>query len=156
MSSPAPGAAWRACLWLLLGGWVGSWAAFGLVFTPALFAAAPDAAGGVIRPTLAALHLYGGAAGLALAALAFAARRGRLLVGLPLALSAVCFTSHFGISAEIAELGDRAFGAGGSQELAARFNHLHRISVALFVLVGLAAVGLVGLHTRADARDPIR
>lgn len=153
MSSPAPGAAWRTALWLVLGGWVGSWAAFGLVFTPALFAAAPDAAGEVIRPTLTVLHLYGGGAGLVLAALSLAGGRGPLLVGLPLALAGVCFASHFGISAEIAGLGERAFGAGGSEELAARFNRLHRLSLGLFVAVGLLATLLVGLHARADARD---
>jgi hypothetical protein len=65
----------------------------------------------------------------------------------------VCLASHFGLSAEIGEVGDRAFGPGGSQELAARFNRLHRLSTCLFLLVGLGVLGLVGLHARADARD---
>jgi hypothetical protein len=149
----ASGALPRTALWLLLGGWVGSWASFGLVVAPAVFSGAPEDAGAVIGPVLAALHLYGGAAGIALAGLAWSRERGSLLVVLPLLMSAVCFVSHFGVSGEIAEVGDQAFGAAGDVEAATRFNQLHRVSVWLFLLVGLASLGLLGLHAHADARE---
>lgn len=152
-ASSAPGAGLRTALWLLLGGWVGSWASFGLVVAPAVFGGAPEAAGAVVGPVLTVLHLYGAGAGLALAGLAWVGGRGSLLVVLPLGMSAVCLASHFGVSGEIAEMGDATFGAAGSEEAAARFNRLHRISVGLFVLVGCAAAGLVGLHARADALE---
>lgn len=154
MSPPAAsGVAARTALWLLLGGWVGSWASFGLVVAPAVFSGAPESAGAVIGPVLTALHLYGGVAGLALAGLALARGRGGLLVILPLLMSAVCFVSHFGVSSAIAEMGHRAFGPDASPEAAHRFNQLHRISVGLFLGVGAAALVLVGLHARADARE---
>lgn len=154
MSAPAAaGALSRTLLWLLLGGWMGSWASFGLVVVPAVFRGAPESAGDVIGPVLAGLHLYGGVAGIALAGLAWARGRGRLLVLLPLLMSAACFASHFGVSGQIAELGDRAFGEAASPEAAVRFNQLHRLSVGLFLLVGGASMTLVGLHAHADARE---
>jgi hypothetical protein len=142
----------RTALWLLLGGWVGSWVSFGLVVAPAVFRGAPEVAGEVIGPVLKALHLYGGLAGIALAGLAWARHRGALLVALPLLMSAVCFASHFGVSTAIAELGELAFGSGDA-EAARRFSELHRVSVGIFVLVGFAGLGLLGLHARADARE---
>lgn len=154
MSAPAAsGVAARIALWLLLGGWVGSWASFGLVVAPAVFGGAPESAGAVIGPILAALHLYGGVAGLALAGLAWARGRGRLLVILPLVMAAVCFISHFGVSGAIAEMGHEAFGPHASPEAARRFNQLHRISVTLFLGVSAAALALVALHARADALE---
>lgn len=154
MSAPAAsGVAARTALWLLLGGWVGSWASFGLVVAPAVFSGAPESAGAVIGPVLAALHLYGGVAGLALAGLAWVRGRGRLLVILPLAMAAVCFVSHFGISSAIAETGQLAFGPDANAAAAHRFNQLHRVSVALFLGVGGAALLLLALHARADARE---
>lgn len=149
----APGTAWRTALWLVLGGWMGSFAAFGLLVTPVVFSQAPQAAGDVVGPVLTGLHLYGGAAGLVLALLAWWAGRGALLVAAPLLLGGVCLASHFGISTQIATLGDQAFGPAGSEALAARFNRLHRLSVALFVGVGIGTLGLVALHARADARE---
>lgn len=146
----------RALLWLLLGGWIGAWVSFGLVVAPAVFGGAPESAGEVIGPVLTALHLYGGVAGIALAGLAWARGRGWLLVVLPLLMGAVCFTSHFGVSREIAEMGEQAFGAAGSAEAAERFNRLHRISVGLFLGVGLACLVLLGLHAYADAREAER
>jgi hypothetical protein len=152
-ASAASGVVPRTLLWLLLGGWVGSWASFGLVVAPAVFGGAPEAAGAVIGPVLARLHLYGGVAGIALAGLAWARGRGRLLVVLPMLMSAVCFISHFGVSGRIAELREQAFGASASPEAALRFNQLHHLSVALFLAVGGASLVLVGLHALADARE---
>lgn len=153
---PAPAASGfvpRTLLWLVLGGWVGSWACFGLVVAPAVFQGAPEAAPAVIGPVLARLHLYGGVAGILLAGLAWTRGRGRLLVILPLLMSAVCFFSHFGISLRIAELREQAFGPAASPAAALRFNQLHRLSVALFLAVSGASLLLVGLHARADARE---
>jgi hypothetical protein len=154
MSAPSvAGPLPRTLLWLLLGGWVGSWASFGLVVVPAVFRGAPESAGEVIGPVLAGLHLYGGMAGIALAGLAWARGRGRLLIFLPLVMSAACFASHFGVSGRISELRDRAFGETASPEAALRFNQLHRVSMGLFLGVSGASVLLVGLHARADARE---
>jgi len=76
--------------------------------------------------------------------------RGVARWALPLAMSAACLYSQFGLSAEIAEIRDGAFGPQGSEVLAARFNHLHRLSVAIFLCVGISALILAGLHARDD------
>jgi hypothetical protein len=158
MASPSgvvAGSLLRGALWLLLGGWVGAWLLFGLVVAPAAFRVLPstEVAGALIGPVLTALHLYGGAAGLALAALARALDRPAWLVALPIAMSATCLASHFGVTAAIAEIRDLAFGPGGSEEVAARFRALHRLSVGLFIAVGVAALALAALHAWADARE---
>ncbi len=142
----------RTLLWLLLGGWVGSWAAFGLVVAPTVFREIPDVAGRLIGPVLGALHLYGGAAGLLLALVGMGLSRSRLLVGLPLVMGLVCLISHFGVSGAIAEARDGAFGPAGTEAAASRFRQLHQISMGLYLAVSAAAVLLVGLHARADAR----
>ena len=140
-------------LWLLLGGWIGSWACFGLVVAPIAFAKLPstEVAGHLIGPVLSALHRYGAVAGGALALLAGLLGRGRLLVALPLLLAAACVDSQFGVSAEMAEIRDQVFGPQGSEALATRW----ATSTA-----GRSASswrcppqrGLVVLHARSDAR----
>jgi hypothetical protein len=110
-----------------------------------------ELAGKVVAPVLTALHLYGAAAGIALAGLALALGRGTLRVALPLALAAACLYSQFGVSAEMAEIGALAFGPGGSEQIAARWAHLHRVSMEIFVVVSVCIVWLVGLHARSDA-----
>jgi hypothetical protein len=102
---------------------------------------------------LDALHLYGAAAGLILAALAFALRRGPLRVALPIAMAAACLYSQFGVSAELAEIRNTVFGPEGSEQLATRFNHLHRLSVAIFSTVLVGALVLVALHAVSDTRS---
>ena len=59
----------RTCLWLLLGGWFGSYLFFGAVIAPTAFAVLPsiELAGKLIGPVLTKLHLYGALAGIALA-----------------------------------------------------------------------------------------
>jgi len=143
----------RTALWLLLGGWVGSFGLFGLVVARTTFTVLPstELAGKVVTPVLTALHLYGAAAGIALAGLALALGRGSLRVALPLGLAAVCLYSQFGVSTEMAEIGGLAFGPGGSEEIAARWAHLHRVSMGIFVGVSVCIVWLVGLHARSDA-----
>jgi len=147
----------RSALWLLLGGWLGSWALFGLVVAPTAFRVLPSAelAGSLVGPVLTALHLYGGTAGVALACLSWALGRPAWLSGLPLGLAALCLYSHFGISAELASLRPLAFGEQGSLAVATRFGQLHRASVAIFVAVGCALVVLVVLHARSDS-SPLR
>jgi hypothetical protein len=154
----ASGTAPRALLWLLLGGWVGAWMLFGAVVAPTAFSVLPtsEVAGQVIGPVLAALHLYGGGAGVVLALLAIAQGRGSIRVAVPLVMSAACLLSHFGVSAQIAEIRDLAFGPGGSEATAARFTRLHQLSVGIYLGVGFAALGLTWLHARSDAAGETR
>jgi hypothetical protein len=155
--SAAPGSRFLAALlhsllWILLGGWVGSWLLFALVVAPTAFRVlpSPEAAGSLVGPVLDVLHLYGAAAGLALAALALGLRRGPLRIALPLLMAAACLYSQFGVSAELAEIRHLAFGPQGSEAVAARFNALHRVSMEIYSGVLLAALALVGLHAASD------
>ena len=143
----------RSALWILLGWWLGGWALFAFVVAPFAFGRLPSTqvAGQLVGPVLGVLHLYGAAAGVAMAALAWGlARRGAAL-WLPLAMSALCLASHFGVTAEIARIRDLVFGPGGSPEIALRFQHLHRASMLIYTAVGLAGYALVWIHARADA-----
>ncbi|MBW2495461.1 MAG: DUF4149 domain-containing protein [Deltaproteobacteria bacterium] len=144
----------RTCLWLLLGGWFGSYLLFGAVITPTAFAVLPTTqlAGDLVAPVLMKLNLYGAFAGLALALVSKAIGRGRLLVAIPIALCALCLYSHFGVSTEMAEIRDASFGPDASAEAAARFAALHRRSLAVFVGVGIAVTALIGFHAKDDSR----
>jgi hypothetical protein len=143
----------RGLLWMLLGSWIGSWLLFALVVAPTVFRVlpTPGAAGALVAPVLDALHLYGVAAGVALSALALALRRGWLRVALPLVMAAACLYSQFGVSAELAEIRPHVFGPEGSEAMAARFTHLHRISMAIYTWVLSAALVLLGLHVISDS-----
>ena len=145
----------RTSLWLLLGGWVGAWMFFGAVVAPTAFRTLPstEIAGTLVGPILTVLHLYGAAAGVGLALLAQGLGRGLLLRTLPLAMSALCLYTHFGVTAEIAEIRDLAFGSGGSSDAAVRFRSLHELSLRIFIGLGVAALGLTGLHSWADTRE---
>ena len=150
----APGqTALRTCLWLLLGGWFGSYLFFGAVVAPTAFAVLPsiELAGKLIGPVLTKLHLYGALAGIALALVSKSIGRGPLMVAAPIALSALCLYSHFGVSAQLNEIRDLSFGPDGAAELAARFGALHRISLSIFIGIGIAVTALIGLHARADS-----
>ena len=144
----------RTCLWLLLGGWFGSYPLFGAVIAPTAFAVLPstELAGKLVGPVLTKLHLYGAFAGIALALTSKALGRSPLLVTAPIALSALCLYSHFGVSAELAEIRNLSFGPDGTAGVAARFSALHQISLALFIGIGSAITILIGFHARADAR----
>ena len=146
----------RSALWLTLGLWIGSWALFSAIVAPTAFRVLPSAevAGTLIGPTLKALHLFGAVAGLVLALLARMLGRGARLITIPLIMSALCLYTHFGVSAEMAELRAMAFGPEGSPDSAVRFHQLHRVSVAIFLSLGAAAVTLLVLHVRADQRSP--
>ena len=143
----------RFFLWLLLGGWIGSWAGFALLVAPTAFRVLPttELAGQVVGPVVSALHEYGVAAGLLLALLARFLGRGVLLVVLPLAAAAACAYSELVITPQIAAIRPLVFGPEGSPELAARFGHLHRVSVGIFLTVGLSTLVLLAAHVRADA-----
>ena len=138
MSGPAYIAA-RSALWILLGGWIGAQLLFATTVAPTAFQVLPstELAGRLVSPVLAVLHLSGAAAGVALALLAALLRRGATLTGLPLGMAAVCLFSHFGVTAELAEIRDPAFGPAPSAATAARLAHLHRLSVALFAAVAM-------------------
>ena len=144
----------RTCLWLLLGGWFGSYLLLGAVIAPTAFAVLPSSelAGKLIGSVLTKLHLYGALAGIALALVSKSLGRGPLLVAAPIALGALCLYSHFGVSAQLAEIRDPSFGPDGTAEVAARFAALHRISLAIFIGVGISVTALIGFHARADSR----
>jgi hypothetical protein len=144
----------RTCLWLLLGGWFGSYLLFGGVIAPTAFALLPstELAGNLVGSVLTKLHIYGAFAGVALALISKALGRGSLLVAAPIALSALCLYSHFGVSAQLTEIRDLSFGPDGAAEVAAHFGALHRLSLAIFVGVGVAVTALIGFHARADSR----
>jgi hypothetical protein len=143
----------RAALWLLLGGWLGAWVLFAFVVAPTAFRVLPSTqvAGQLVGPILAGLHLYGAGAGAALAALAWALARGGASIWLPLAMGALCLLSHFGVTARIEAIRPLAFGPNGSPEMAARWQHLHQVSMGIYTAVGLAGFALVAIHARADA-----
>jgi len=142
----------RVGVWLLLGGWIGSWASFGLLVAPTAFRTLPstELAGRVVGPVVSALHGYGAVAGVLLALLAWILRRGVLLIVVPLAAAALCAFSELASTPQIAAIRPLVFGPEGSPELAARFQLLHRVSVALFLFVGLSTLGLLAAHVRAD------
>jgi hypothetical protein len=146
----------RVLLWLLLGTWIGSWLCFALVVAPTAFRVLPSThvAGTLVAPVLDALHLYGVAAGVGLAALAAALHRGRLRGVLPLVMAAACLYSQFGVSAEMAEIRDQVFGPQGSELLAARFNQLHRVSMSIYSAILVGALALLGLHASSEASPP--
>lgn len=148
----------RSVLWLVLGGWIGASGYFALVVALAAFRVLPtsDLAGQLVDAVYTPLQLYGVGAGLVLAGLARGLGRGGWLVVHPVVLSALCFISHFGITARLDELRDRAFGAAGAVPEAAasaEFWRLHGLSMALHSAVLLGAVWLLVLHVRADLRD---
>jgi Domain of unknown function (DUF4149) len=144
----------RFFLWLLLGGWIGSWVTFGALVAPTAFRALPSSelAGQVVGPVISTLHGYGAAAGLLLALLAWSLRRGALLVALPLAAAAACAWSELVITPGIAAIRPLMVGPGGTPEIAARFAHLHRVSVVIFLSVGVSTLVMLAAHVLADAR----
>ena len=157
--SAQPQEVWRgtllhAALWLLLGGWIGGFGLFALVIARTAFEVLPstEIAGRLVGPVLTALHLYGAAAGLGIAAIAFAMGRSRLLQLLPLALTVACLYTQFGVTAEINEIQPFISGPEGTLEAASRWNALHRLSMVIFSGVWLGTFALLGLHAHADAR----
>jgi hypothetical protein len=143
----------RTALWLLLGGWFGSYLLFGAVIAPTAFSVLPTSkiAGTLVGPVLTKLHVFGAVAGLPIAVLSHLLGRHHWLALVPLLLSVLCCYSHFGVSAELAEIRVLVFSPEGSAEIASRFGLLHRISVGIFIAVGVSVTALIGFHARADA-----
>jgi len=151
MSKIRTRAALHVSLWLLLGTWLGGFVLFPVVAIAAFQALPSSDAGLVVGPVLAALHLYGAGAGIAVAGLSHTIGRSALMWGLPLLLSALCLYSHFGVSSSIAEIRPEVFGQAGSESASGRFNELHRMSVGIFYFVLGGAALLVGLNAYASA-----
>lgn len=139
-------AALRALLWSILGAWLALMLFVGSVVAPAAFRVlpSPELAGDLVGRVLGPVHGFGAVAGVALAALGVALGRGRLAVGLPLLLSALCLLNHFGVSPAVAEIRFDDLQPGDAE----RFRRLHQLSVGLFVAVGAGVIALVGLHAR--------
>lgn len=142
----------RTLLWLLLGGWVGSWGLFGIVIAPTAFRVLPstEIAGTLVAPVLTSLHGFGMVAGIGTSGITAALGRGRLRIVLPLLMSAACAYSQFGVSAEIAEIRNGAFSPEGNFRDAARWNTLHHRSMGIFIAVSIGAIWLVGLNAKSD------
>lgn len=145
----------RAALWLLLGGWVGSWVFFATVIARTAFQVLPstELAGRIVAPALAALHVYGAVAGLLVAAVAWKLRRARSLLVLPLILAAFCSYSQLAITGEMEQIRPQVFGPAGDEASAARYRVLHGRSMAIFSAVALGAIALVFLHARSDTAE---
>lgn len=143
----------RSSAWLVLGIWTGAWFLFALVVAPTAFRVLPSsqAAGQLVGPVLATLHVYGLVAGLILAALSLALRRGPWIIGLALVMAALCGFSEFGVTSAIDAVRPTAFGPNANAAAAAEFSRLHETSRALFGLVGLGLVILTVLQARADS-----
>jgi len=136
--------------WVLLGGWIGSWGFFGLAVAPTAFRLLPgEASAQLAGPLLRHLHLYGLAAGLAVATLAWLLRTGRASVLLAVGLAGLCALAEFGVRAAIADVRPSEMGAGATASEAARFAWLHQISQALFAGVWLGTLGLAALLVRS-------
>ena len=145
----------HSALWLVLGGWIGSFGLFALVIARTAFEVLPstEVAGQLVGPVLSAIHLYGAAAGLGTALIALAMGRRGLPVGLPLILMVACLYTQFGVSAEIAEIRPMVFGPEGDADAAGRWQVLHRRSMIIFSAVWLGSMALLVLHARIDARN---
>ena len=140
----------RGLLWVLLGGWIGSWLLFALVVAPTAFRVLPIQAPrgrSWLRCSTRSICM-GPPPEFALAALAVVACGAvTLRVALPLSMAAACLYTQFGVSAELAEIRPLVFGPEGTESVAARFNELHRVSVAIYSR---------GPRSRPGARLPAR
>lgn len=143
---------------MLAAGWFGATLLFAFSVAPTAFRVLPGAemAGQMVGPVLRSLHLFGLVAGLVLAALAWALDRPRWLIALPLLLAAACAFSEFVVTAEISGVLPHELGGPGPEERAARFALLHRLSMAIFTLVGLGAAATAAGHVYADRDGPGR
>jgi hypothetical protein len=151
------GARWRSAglrggFWLLLGGWFGAWCLFAFVVAPTVFRVVPaQTAGGLVGPVISTLHLFGAAAGLALALLARGLGRGLWQQLLPLLAGGLCLYSELVVTAEIDRLRELAFGPGGDAAATTRFWQLHGVSMGIYSVVGVLLLVLVALHAWSDA-----
>jgi hypothetical protein len=143
----------RPVLWTVLGAWLGALLLFGGVFVRVVFQTVPDpdVAGHLVGRMLGPLQLAGAAAGLLLAALGGALRRGVLAVVLPLLLSGAALLNHFSVSPAVARI--RLTDPAAGPDVGLRFSRLHHLSVLLFSTVAVGAVLLALLHGLREARE---
>jgi len=143
---------------MIANGWLGAMLLFAFVVAPTAFRVLPGAevAGQMIGPVLRAIHLIGIAAGLSLAMLAWGLGRRRWLILLPLLLAAACVFSEFVVTARIAQVLPHELGGAGTEEGAARFAALHRLSMLIYTAVGLGAAAVGAGHVHADRSGPGR
>lgn len=146
----------RALRWLLLGGWLGSWALFAFVIAPTAFRLLPsgDAAGDLVSPVLRILHLYGLAAGIVTFAISFSFRESALLVLLPAVLALLCALTEFGITPSISEAGPSAGGLPATEGAAEQFAQMHQASRMLFASILAGVALLMVLHSRDSYSAP--
>ncbi len=137
---------------LIAGGWFGAMILFAFVVAPTAFGVLPGAevAGSLVGPVLRAIHLFGIAAGVVLAACAWQLDRARWLRFFPLVLAAASAYSEFVVTGEISGLLPHDAEAGRTPDQAARFAFLHQLSMVIFTGVGLGAAALVFGHVWAD------
>jgi hypothetical protein len=130
-------------------------ALFAAVVTPTIFGnvTSPEQAGQLVGPILAAIHLYGIAAGVGIAALSLGLGRGLLVPLLALSLAAASAYSHFGVTPAIAELRAQAFGDAPDARAQERWAALHRRSVGLFGATGLGALALAVANALGEGRS---
>jgi hypothetical protein len=148
--------AMRASAWILLAGWFGSYSLFAFVIAPTAFQVLPSqaAAGSLVSPVLAVLHNYGILAGVALTGLNVAARRGWLMVSVPLVLACACAVSEYWVTPAIGEVLPRSFGIAQEEEPAERFSRLHQTSRFLFGIVQFGTLGLIVALAREGPGGP--
>lgn len=142
----------RSIAMLVAGGWFGAMVLFAFVVAPTAFGVLPGAelAGQLVGPVLRAIHLFGIGAGLVLAGVAAALGRPRWLIVAPLLLAGACAYSEFVVTAAMSGVLPHDAGGPTPEDHAARFAHLHRLSMVLFTAVGLGVAALVVGHVRAD------
>jgi hypothetical protein len=139
----------RPCLWLSLGAWAGALALFGFAVAPAALRIAPSPiAGDLVKSVLGALNGAGVVAGTAVAALASLLQRGRLAIFLPLTLVMLCAASQLLVTPAIEQARHAA-----DPEVAARFGHLHGISVGLYAATFLGVIVLSAWHAHQEYKS---
>lgn len=111
----------------------------------------PRTAGDLVSALLGPMLGLGAASGIGLSVIAAVLRRGRFTIVLPVVLAAASLINQFGVSPAVAEI--ELTDPGLVPELAARFAALHRLSVWLFMGVGLGAVLLAVVHAFAERRE---
>ena len=72
-------------------------------------------------------------------------------MAIPLVAAAACAYSELAITPQIAAIRPMALGPKGNPELAARFAHLHGVSMLIFISVGVTTLVLLAAHVLADA-----
>ena len=134
-----------ALQWILIGGWLGSWAFFAFVTARVAFQVlAVDAAGAIVGPTLHALHLYGLFAGIVLTGVGFKLHWPRALIVLVVLMSCACAITEFGVTAAIEQVRPSEASSDSAPDAGATFAMLHQLSMIIFSVVLLGVFALSG------------